>query len=69
MIQPISRRSANARVVTGLKCAEMSPRKYTATTSHSAEMRESTSTTSHDCKPGPRVDALALRARASLDLM
>ena len=53
MIQPMSRRSANARVVTGLKCAEMSPRKYTATTSHSADMRESTSTTSHDCEPGP----------------
>ena len=51
--QSMSRRSAKAKVVAGLKWAEMSPRKYTATTSHSAETAESTSTVSQGCRPKP----------------
>ena len=49
----MSRRSAKAKVVAGLKWAEMSPRKYTATTSHSAETSDSTSTTCQGCRPRP----------------
>ena len=53
MPQPMSRRSAKARVVAGLKWAEMSPRKYTATTSHSAETADSTSTVCQGCSARP----------------
>ena len=53
MIQPMSRRSAKAKVVAGLKWAEMSPRKYTATTSHSAETSDRTSTVCQGCSARP----------------
>ena len=52
-MQSISRRSAKAKVVAGLKWAEMSARKYTATTSHSAETSDSTSTVCQGCRPWP----------------
>src|ERR1700677_506489 len=53
--QPMSRRSAKAKVVAGLTWAEMSPRKWTATTSHSAETSDSTSTICQGCRPRPAV--------------
>jgi hypothetical protein len=53
IIQSMSRRSAKASVVAGLKWAEMSPRKYTATTSHSAETSDSTSTVCQGCSARP----------------
>src|SRR6266851_7140301 len=49
----MSRRSTNASVVAGLKWAEMSPRKYTAATSHNAATNESTSTVCHGCRGWP----------------
>jgi len=53
MTQFMSLRSAKAKVVAGLKWAEMSPRKYTATTSHSAETSDSTSTVCQGCSVPP----------------
>jgi hypothetical protein len=49
----MSRRSANASIVAGLKCAEMSPRKYTATISHSADTGDRISTVCQGCSARP----------------
>src|SRR5262249_21194958 len=48
----MSPRSAKAKVIAGLKCAEISPRKYTAATSQRADTVESTKAASH-ARTGP----------------
>src|SRR5215467_11584411 len=48
----MSPRSAKAKVIAGLKCAEISPRKYTAATSQRADTVESTKAASH-AETGP----------------
>src|SRR6516162_11117423 len=48
----MSPRNANANVIAGLKCAEISPRKYTAATSQRADTVERTKAASHG-RTGP----------------
>ena len=60
MGQPMSPRRANANVIAGLKCAEMSPRNRIATISHSAENADRISATAYgDGWPPPYLTIIA----------